>query len=61
MDELTYSEMVQIDEALQSRINKLQLLVGNGHFTETSERQAIRRWLEAAKSAQEKIQHYTKE
>lgn len=58
---LTFSEMKQIDEALQSRINKLESLVKHGHIPEKKELITIQEWLSDAKSAQEKINHYIKE
>ncbi|PIH58261.1 hypothetical protein [Paenibacillus sp. LK1] len=56
--ELTIKELTQIDEALQSRINKLRSLVQHGHIPERKELLTIQNWLEDAKSAQEKVQEY---
>lgn len=53
---LTFSEMKQIDEALQSRINKLGSLVKHGHIPDRKELVTIQDWTEDAKTAQEKIQ-----
>jgi hypothetical protein len=56
--ELTIKELTQIDESLQSRINKFRSLVKHGHIVERKEIITIQNWLEDAKSAQEKVQEY---
>lgn len=58
---LTFSEMKQINEALQSRINKLGSLFKHGHIPEKKDLITIQEWLNDAKSAQEKIQKYVME
>lgn len=61
MIEFTYSEMKQIDMALKAHINEINALVIEDHFKEEGDRKTIEKWLDAAKSAQEKVQEYTKD
>ncbi|MFJ2042213.1 hypothetical protein ACIOBL_01345 [Paenibacillus taichungensis] len=61
MIDFTYSEMKQIDMALKAHINEVNALVIDDHFKKEGDRKIIEKWLDAAKSAQEKIQEYTKE
>jgi hypothetical protein len=61
MIEFTYSEMKQIDMALKAHINEINALVIEDHFKEEGDRKIIEKWLDAARSAQEKVQEYTKD